>query len=198
LGLVGLYARQSEAMGVPGLISFLVAFAGTVIRRGVAVIPVPPGEKNPGRPGWEALRISEEEVPDHWTNGQNVGILCGEPSGWLTDVDLDSSEAVAAADLFLPPTLASGRESRPHSHRWYRCEEALSRDWKDTSGEKLVELRSTGRQTLVAPSIHPEGDRYLWYRGSGLEAAEIGPLINPWPVPLLYQCTLPRVKRSLL
>ena len=31
LGLVGLYARQSEATGVPGLISFLVAFVGTVL-----------------------------------------------------------------------------------------------------------------------------------------------------------------------
>lgn len=31
LGLVGLYARQSEATGVPGLISFLVAFIGTVL-----------------------------------------------------------------------------------------------------------------------------------------------------------------------
>jgi hypothetical protein len=31
LGLVGLYARQSEATGVPGLISFLVAFFGTVL-----------------------------------------------------------------------------------------------------------------------------------------------------------------------
>jgi hypothetical protein len=31
LGLVGLYARQSEATGVPGLISFLVAFVGLVL-----------------------------------------------------------------------------------------------------------------------------------------------------------------------
>ena len=31
LGLVGLYARQSEFMGVPGLSSFLVAFVGTVL-----------------------------------------------------------------------------------------------------------------------------------------------------------------------
>jgi hypothetical protein len=31
LGLVGLYARQSETTGVPGLISFLVAFVGTVL-----------------------------------------------------------------------------------------------------------------------------------------------------------------------
>lgn len=31
LGLVGLYARQSEAAGVPGLVAFLVAFAGTAL-----------------------------------------------------------------------------------------------------------------------------------------------------------------------
>src|SRR5438270_387649 len=31
LGLVGLYTRQSEAVGVPGLISFVVAFLATVL-----------------------------------------------------------------------------------------------------------------------------------------------------------------------
>jgi hypothetical protein len=31
LGLVGLYTRQSEAVGVPGFISFVVAFLGTVL-----------------------------------------------------------------------------------------------------------------------------------------------------------------------
>src|SRR5918994_1242121 len=34
LGLVGLYARQSEAIGIPGLASFLVAFVGTVLAQG--------------------------------------------------------------------------------------------------------------------------------------------------------------------
>lgn len=144
-----------------------------LIRRGVAPIPVPAGEKNPNRKGWESERITEEDVPHHWTNGQNVGVLCGEPSGWLVDVDLDSPEAAEIADLFLPPTLASGREGRPRSHRWYRCEGAPSRDWKDIGGEKLVELRSTGRQTLVAPSVHPEGGRYMWHREPAAEPAGI-------------------------
>lgn len=32
--------------------------------------------------------------------------------------------------------------------------------------EMLAELRSTGQQTMVAPSIHPvNGDRYLWHPG---------------------------------
>src|ERR671914_225392 len=93
--------------------------AAALVRRGVAVIPVPAGEKNPGRPGWEALRITEEEIPNYWTNGQNVGLLCGAPSGHRVDVDLDPDEAVRIAGRFLPPTLTSGRESRPHSHWWY-------------------------------------------------------------------------------
>ena len=68
-----------------------------LIRRGVAPIPVPAGEKNPGGPGWEALRITEEEIPHYWTNGQNVGLLCGGPSNWRVDVDLDADEAVKVA-----------------------------------------------------------------------------------------------------
>jgi len=147
--------------------------AAALIRRGVAVIPVPAGEKNPGRPGWEALRITEEQIPDYWTNGRNVGLLCGEPSGGRVDVDLDAGEAVQIAGRFLPPTLTSGRKSRPHSHWWYASPAAESCDWKDTDGSKLVELRSTGRQTLVAPSLHPDGDEYIWHSEAGLRMAEI-------------------------
>jgi hypothetical protein len=155
--------------------------AAALIRRGAAVIPVPAGEKNPNRLGWESLRIVEEEVPDYWTNGQNVGVLCGEPSGGRVDVDLDADEAAKIAGRFLPPTLTSGRQRRPHSHWWYVSPGAESRDWKDTDGSKLVELRSTGRQTLVAPSLHPDGDEYVWHSETGLEMAEVD-------APVLLRC----------
>jgi Bifunctional DNA primase/polymerase, N-terminal len=145
-----------------------------LIRRGIAVIAVPSGEKNPNRPGWHEERITEEDVLHHWTNGQNVGLLCGEPSSGRVDVDLDADEAVKIAGRFLPPTLTSGRESRPHSHWWYVAPGAESCDWKDSDGSKLVELRSTGRQTLVAPSLHPDGDEYVWHAETGLTMAEIG------------------------
>jgi len=154
--------------------------AAALIRRGVAVVPVPAGEKNPGRPGWEALRITEGEIPNYWTNGQNIGLLCGKPSGDRVDVDLDSDEAVRIAGRFLPPMFTSGRESRPHSHWWYVSADAESRDWKDTDGSKLVELRSTGRQTLVAPSVHPDGDEYVWHAETGLKMAEIGAAELTW------------------
>lgn len=147
--------------------------AAGYITRGLAVIDVPHSSKNPNRAGWQDERLTIEDVPLRWNNGQNVGILTGGPSDWRVDVDLDSDEAVAIAGRFLPPTLTSGREGRSHSHWWFVCWGVGSRDWKDPAGAKLVELRSTGRQTLVWPSTHPDGDTYLWHRNSGLEMATI-------------------------
>ncbi len=147
--------------------------ARSLISRGAAVIPVPAGEKSPGRRGWENLRISPDEVDSYWTNGQNIGLLTGEPSGWLVDIDLDSEEVVKLAGRFLPPTLTGGRKERPHSHWWYRCKGIESRDFEDTDRSKLMELRSTGRQTIVAPSVHPSGDEYVWHRESGLPVEDM-------------------------
>jgi hypothetical protein len=148
--------------------------AARYMGRGDAVIPIPAGSKNPGRNGWESLRLTPQDIPDYWPNGQGIGLLTGEPSGWLVDVDLDVEEAVSIAGRFLPQTLTSGRESRPHSHWWFRARGARNRDFRDTDGKKrLVELRSTGRQTLVAPSMHPSGEYYTWHTQSGLEVAEI-------------------------
>jgi hypothetical protein len=50
------------------------------IGKGFTVVPVPVGEKNPGRDGWESLRITLEEVPQYFNNGQNIGLHNGEPS----------------------------------------------------------------------------------------------------------------------
>ena len=144
------------------------------IKRGVSPIPVRAGGKNPVLEGWENLQITAGEVDRYWTNGQNVGVLTGEPSGWFVDVDLDSEETVKLSGRFLSPTLTSGRKERPHSHWWYRSPNLRSRDFNDTDGrKKLLEIRSTGRQTVVAPSVHPSGDEYVWHSESGLPVLEI-------------------------
>jgi P4 family phage/plasmid primase-like protien len=119
-----------------------------------------------------------EDVPKYFNNGQNIGILLGEPSGGLVDVDLDVPVAVAAGRYLLPDTLRSGRESSQDSHYWYRCDPAPStvKFQVPRSGEgpeMFVELRSTGKQTVVAPSVHPDGDQYIW--GSGETAELSGP-----------------------
>ena len=79
--------KDGEAKSDPGLTRFA---AGHYVSRGWSVIPVPHRSKNPGFRGWERLRISADTIDKHF-NGrlQNVGVLLGEPSDWLIDVDLD-------------------------------------------------------------------------------------------------------------
>jgi hypothetical protein len=138
------------------------------IRRGLAPIPVPAGEKNPGRPGWPEERWSVEDVPKAWNNAQGVGILWGSPSGGLVDVDLDWPEAVAVAPHLLPDTKTFGREGSPHSHWIYRTTDKppKTRRFKlpgEDDDRSVVELLSTGTQSLVPPSLHPCGERRVWY-----------------------------------
>jgi hypothetical protein len=80
----------------------------------------------------------------------------------------------------LPPTPAiTGRGSRPKSHRWYIAQGAVTKQHNDpVTKEKIIELRSTGVQTLVGPSIHPDGDQY--------EMLEAEPAVVP--APMLTAC----------
>ncbi len=154
----------------------VLAAAQDYLRRGWGVVPMPSGTKKPVLPEWQNLRLNEVELATHFVDGSNVGILTGEPSGGLVDVDLDSDEAVALAGVFLPPAaMWSGRESRPRSHAWFMVSGSIPANatFKDVDKDKtvLVELRGTGRQTVVAPSLHPDGDRYMW--NGPLEPAEV-------------------------
>jgi len=130
--------------------------------RGWRVVPIPRGEKAPRIPGWQHLRLTTEELPLYFNNGCNVGILLGEPSGGLCDIDLDCPEALQVADYFLPPTQAVfGRPSKPRSHWLYLCPEAktVRFEWQ---GEVIAEIRSTGAQTVFPPSVHPSGEQVRW------------------------------------
>jgi hypothetical protein len=148
-------------------------WARRYIERDLAPIPVPPRTKNPNRPGWQDERVELKDVPHLFGNGQNIGVLNGEPSGWKVCADFDVVEAAELAGRFMPPTLTSGRESRPHSHWWFISPGAKTEKFKDVDGTVLLELRSSGCQTIVAPSTHPSGDRYVWHSESGLKIAHV-------------------------
>jgi len=141
------------------------AAAGVYIEHGWSPIPVPAGSKAPIVTGWQNLRISAEQVPSCFALGSNVGLVLGSASGGLVDVDLDCTEAVKAAQYFLPATrMIHGRQGNPHSHRWYICSEAKkTQQYKHPeTGAMLVELRSNGAQTLAPPSVHPSGEKLVW------------------------------------
>src|SRR6516162_2083018 len=88
-------------------------------QRGWSPIPVPLGRKAPSTPGWQELRITAAEASHHFNDAPvNIGILLGDPSAGLVDIDLDCQEALESADRFLPTIEAIfGRPTKPSSHR---------------------------------------------------------------------------------
>lgn len=146
-------------------------------RRGWRVVPVPHRSKNPGFKGWQQLRLEEVELHRHF-NGrpQNIGVLLGEPSNWLIDVDLDHARAVALADEFLPRTPAIfGRQGKPRSHWLYRVSAPLAtKKFRSKSAGMIAEVRSTGAQTVLPPSTHEKGETICWEE-EGAEPALVDP-----------------------
>src|ERR1051326_5106749 len=133
------------------------------IGKGYAIVPIPHKSKAPNIKEWGKLRITESDADKHF-NGkpQNIGVLLGEPSGKLVDVDLDCDEAVKLAPKFLPKTGAIfGRESKRRSHYLY-ITEIKSATFERAKGKMLVELRSTGKQTVFPHSTHPSGESITW------------------------------------
>lgn len=151
--------------------------ARAYVELGWCVIPVLPRDKRPGwegrrQAGWDKLRLSPAELPRFFTTGANIGVLLGEPSGDLVDVDLDSAEAIELAAQFLPPTWIFGRAGKPRSHWLYLATGAVTRQFRmpessAKTGEMLVELRASGLQgrafqTVFPPSFHACGELIGW------------------------------------
>jgi putative DNA primase/helicase len=138
------------------------------IENGWAIIPVPFGKKTPVLNEWQKRTITVDDVPRYWSNGQNIGVLTGEPSKWLVDIDLDQPEALRVAPHILPETRTSGHEGKMDSHWWYYATSLLkSRSfYVDIPGDEeerpVLETRANGRQTLIPCSTHPSGSKYVW------------------------------------
>jgi P4 family phage/plasmid primase-like protien len=147
--------------------------AAQLILAEISVVANKPESKQPVMKGWQKRGLKLDEVPHVFAEGGNLGLLTGEPSGWLVTVDIDVPEGLKIADRFLAPTLAGGRSGTPRAHRNYVSPGAMTRNWKVDDGTVLLELRSTGCQTLIEPSVHPSGQPYLWDREGPAEPAEI-------------------------
>lgn len=135
-------------------------------RRCWALVPIPAGQKGPRIKGWQTHEFS----PADFTAGGNVGLILGPRSGETVDIDIDCPEALALADIYLPPTGAEfGRLSKPGSHRLYIAAGAAYEAFADpVTGATILELRAQGRdggghQTVIPPSVHPSGEAIEWH-----------------------------------
>jgi hypothetical protein len=166
------YVQHTTAASAPSSAQTPLEVARGYHRRGWPPVPVPPRSKNPGFDGWQNLLIPYDALPRYFRdNGevQNIGVLLGDPAGGLQDVDLDTAEARALADYLLPHTEAVfGRASNPRSHRLYLPTAGVprTRKWELVRSGRdkvmIVEIRSTGGQTIFPGSVHESGEPIHW------------------------------------
>jgi hypothetical protein len=126
-------------------------------------------------------RASHSEAKVYFDGQSNIGILLGEASKGLVDVDLDCEQAILLAPhFFLPETeRIHGRKSKPNSHFWYRCTPtAAPRKFCDDDNSCLVEIRSNGQQTIVPPSVHPSGEIMRWFAKGSFRRVDEGALVS--------------------
>jgi Bifunctional DNA primase/polymerase, N-terminal/Protein of unknown function (DUF3987) len=145
---------------------------------GWLIVPVPPKKKGPRLNDWQKLRLGKSEIPQYFDARDNIGILLGKPSKGLVDIDLDCEQSIFLAPHFLPKTRKiHGRKSKPNSHYWYRCHSIPAPEkFCDIDNICLVEIRSTGQQTIVPPSVHPSGELVHWFakgRSGRVKKAEL-------------------------
>jgi hypothetical protein len=141
--------------------------------RGYQACAILAGEKRPFGAAWTQIHHESKATAiasfEAWQKqgATGVGLLLGKPSLGLIDVDLDHPKSLLLRDHLLPPTaMMSGRAGRPRSHCWYRVTDLdqlpATRRFRMPGGGTSIELRSTGSQTVIPPTVHPSGELYRW------------------------------------
>lgn len=148
----------------------LVEAALSAFERGWIPVPIATGQKRPSLPQWNHLTYAgPDQIRSTFIDPKvgGIGLILGDASRGLVDVDLDHPKARRIAAMFLPPTsMMTGRATTRHSHYWYQITDEHvpegTRRYKMPDGSTCVELRSTGGQTVIPPTIHPSGELLLW------------------------------------
>ena len=137
------------------------------MERGWVAIPIPRESKKPTLSGWQDRTLQDVDADEDFADNDNLGVVLGDPSGGLVDIDLDCPEAIRAASGVLPDTgLIFGRQSNPTSHWIYKVAKPQGRVTYTSprGGGMLLEYRANGCQTLFPPSVHENKDKVAFHR----------------------------------
>lgn len=125
--------------------------------QGWVTIPVRYQGKEPEHAGWQKQTLQAFKGQD-FLREINIGIVLGNASGGLVDIDLDCSEARQIAARFLPETdCVFGRVGNPSSHWLYNVADCGSSK-QFSCEDMIVEYRANGGHTVFPPSIHATGE----------------------------------------
>lgn len=156
-----------------------------LIERGYSAIPICPGSKAPGnyfRGKWEKMgRWSElcERLPTDneiaaWSQWPDAGVgVCLGPASGIVAVDFDTQPDLwPALQLIIGKSPVTKRGEKGFT-AFFRYSGEVSRSWyTEDRKSTIVDLLSTGRQTILPPTIHPT--TRLAYEWGAFTLAEIG------------------------
>lgn len=129
--------------------------------------------KAPFRKGWQGECLSPPEIraillaEEHY----NIGVVLGDQSDGLIDVDLDDPLAVEIASDFLPPTsMKFGRGAKDRHYIYQVPTAGRTTQFQGRSGT-IAEVRGNGGQTMFPGSVHPDTGEAILFSSDGAPAA---------------------------
>lgn len=160
---------------------------------GFRVIPIKPREKRPPIAAWQDAATTNTGTIQAWWQGKyadhGIGIVTGTLDNGTRYIALDLDEhdpqtsGVATlrsheeAHGRLPVTLTA-RTGSGGTHLLYKLKESHG-DIGNGAGRLLgagIDIRATNAQIVVAPTVHPNGNEYVWLDGHApgeIEMAEL-------------------------
>ena len=142
------------------------------IENGWEPVRLPTGQKFTTTSWKEPSAWDEDKALHVFSKPSNIGVILGERSSFLVDLDFDCHEAAHFAQFVLGRLPSFGRASSKSSHRVVVCQTTKNRRTyeldkslaSDAEAERtmLLELRSDGHMTMFPPSTHPSGEKVEW------------------------------------
>jgi hypothetical protein len=129
-------------------------------------IPYIPGEGH--MTGWQHHRKFSLAQWQEWIDYDseiNIGFLTGSPSS-LVCLDIDNDEGMALLEKIDPDWKSTWAYQTGRGLRVLYRKEGPSPSGIITRGDASIEVLGDGRQSVLPPSVHPNGSEYHWRDGS--------------------------------
>jgi len=141
--------------------------------------------------GWQEHTQFSMEQWQEWIDYEssiNIGFLCGSPSG-LVCIDIDNKEGEGILDeAGIKEWQQTWRYTTGRGFRSLFRYGEKSISTVVSRGSAAFEVLGDGRQSVLPPSLHPNGRRYSWVSGS--TPRDLNPASGEWVRGLTPQCEI--------
>lgn len=132
---------------------------------GYSVVPLHPKSKRPAIEKWTefGIDLADEETFQRWMKWKdcNIGVCLGVASNLVAiDLDNDIGGLHAQIESMLPKTQVCKIGAKGKT-LFFQYNGQKSQGYSKDS-ERVLDILSQGRQTVLPPSIHPSGSVYKW------------------------------------